>query len=144
MESVVLFQLIDYANRQFAGLMKFYYKPRWQLYFTRLNQSLFSVSHAKLLNSKKKLQKLLNYLLLLSLVGIYSHQAFAVCDAADTFSTRIKRILLVYFIPDANRNQGYSTRRRRAFCWLRQSSLRHYDGIHGNVIVSYFLFIVSG
>lgn len=32
--------LREYSNRQWAGLIKGYYKPRWALFFTMLNQSL--------------------------------------------------------------------------------------------------------
>jgi len=32
--------LREYSNRQWAGLIKGYYKPRWELYFTQLNKSL--------------------------------------------------------------------------------------------------------
>lgn len=32
--------LREYSNRQWAGLIKGYYKPRWELYFTQLNKAL--------------------------------------------------------------------------------------------------------
>ncbi|AYL96727.1 alpha-N-acetylglucosaminidase [Mucilaginibacter celer] len=32
--------LREYSNRQWAGLIKGYYEPRWELYFTQLNKSL--------------------------------------------------------------------------------------------------------
>ena len=32
--------LREYSNRQWAGLIKGYYKPRWELYFSQLNKSL--------------------------------------------------------------------------------------------------------
>ena len=32
--------LHEYSNRQWAGLIKGFYKPRWQMFFTGLNQSL--------------------------------------------------------------------------------------------------------
>jgi alpha-N-acetylglucosaminidase len=32
--------LREYSNRQWAGLIKGYYKPRWELYFAQLNKSL--------------------------------------------------------------------------------------------------------
>ncbi len=35
-------ELHEYANKQWAGLIKDFYKPRWELYFTYLNKSLAS------------------------------------------------------------------------------------------------------